>query len=534
MLFNSVPFIAVFLPITLAVCFLLAARVSARAALAWVAFASLVFYAYWRLQDVPVLIGSVCVNYLIGRSLQRRPSKPLLIAGIAANLLLLGYFKYLVFLTVTANAAFGGALSVPQIVLPLGISFYTFQQIAYLVDSHGGAAKEPNPLHYLFFISFFPQLIAGPIVHHKEIMPQLAQPRALQLRLDNLLIGVTIFAIGLAKKVLIADRIAPMADGPFDAAAAGGALSMLEAWAGALGYALQIYFDFSGYSDMAIGLARMVGIRLPVNFASPYKARSIVEFWSRWHVTLTRFLTAYIYNPLAVQATRRRAARGLPLLRKGAAEPGAFLTQLAMPAMTTMLLSGIWHGAGFQFVLWGALHGLYIAVNHAWRMLLRPRLPWRLPAAVANPASVGLTFLAVVLALVFFRAESVAHGWAVLSAMAGANGIVLPPAIAASLGAIDPYLKVTPGHMDFLDPNTAFVLGTLLAVVWVLPNTQEIMAWQGIAVSPGEEPRFTPMPQPDGTVRLSPAFALAVGALASIALLYTASAAPTRFIYFNF
>ncbi|HXV32268.1 MAG TPA: MBOAT family O-acyltransferase, partial [Sinorhizobium sp.] len=365
MLFNSVPFIWVFLPITLAVCFLLSARVSMRAATAWLAFASIVFYGYWRIEDVPVLLGSIGVNYMIGRSLQRRSSRPVLIFGIAANLLLLGYFKYLIFLTVTANAALGDPFAVPRIVLPLGISFYTFQQIAYLVDSHGGAVDRRNPLDYFFFVSFFPQLIAGPIVHHKEIMPQLRTSGALRPHLDHLAIGLTIFAIGLVKKVVIADRIAPLADGPFDAAAAGTALSMLEAGAAAVFFALQIYFDFSGYSDMAIGLARMVGIRLPVNFASPYKAANIIDFWSRWHVTLTRFLTAYVYNPLAVRATRRRAEQGKPLLRRGKAEPAAFLAQLAVPALATMLLSGVWHGAGFQFVLWGALHGIYIVINHA-------------------------------------------------------------------------------------------------------------------------------------------------------------------------
>jgi hypothetical protein len=202
--------------------------------------------------------------------------------------------------------------------------------------------------------------------------------------------------------------------------------------------------------------------------------------------------------------------------------------------MTTMLLSGIWHGAGFQFVLWGALHGFYIAVNHAWRMLVRPLLPWELPSALARPASVCLTFTAVVVALVFFRAQSIAHGWAVLSAMLGANGVMLPPKIAAHLGGISDWMMITPGDMEFLTSNNAFVLFTLLAAVWVLPNTQEIMARQGIAVSPGEEPRSTPMPKAHGTVRLSPVFGLAVGALASIALLYIASAAPTRFIYFNF
>jgi alginate O-acetyltransferase complex protein AlgI len=535
MLFNSIPFIGVFLPITLVVTFLLAARVSSRAALAWLAFASVLFYGYWRVQDVPVLLGSVAVNYLVGRALQRGPNRPLLVLGVGFNLLLLGYFKYLVFLTLTANAALGNPLTVPQIVLPLGISFYTFQQIAYLVDSHGGVVRERHPLDYFFFVGFFPQLIAGPIVHHAEVMPQLRKPAALRFNLDDFSIGLTVFAIGLAKKVVIADRIAPTADGIFDAAAAGESLSLLEGWAGALAYALQIYFDFSGYSDMAIGLGRMVGIRLPVNFASPYKAGSIIEFWSRWHITLTRFLTSYIFNPLSLRAARARAQSGRPPLRRGGVTiPGAFLQLLAIPVFVTMLFSGIWHGAGFQFVLWGALHGIFLAFNHAWRLMVLPRLAWTLPKAVSGPLSVLITFTLVVAALVFFRAESVGHGWAVLKAMIGANGIILPPAIAAKLSALSAVLPIESGYMHFLGPNEVVALFALLLAVWFLPNSQEIMAARGIALSPGEEPAFVKVPAAGGRVRLSPAFGFAVGAFGSLALLYTASVAPTKFIYFNF
>jgi alginate O-acetyltransferase complex protein AlgI len=538
MLFNSIPFIAVFLPITLLVTFLLAARVSSRAALAWLAFASIVFYGYWRIEDVPVLLGSIAANYLIGRKLQERPSRGLLALGIAGNLVLLGYFKYLTFITLTANAALGDPLTVPQIVLPLGISFYTFQQIAYLVDSHGGVVKERHPLHYLFFVSFFPQLIAGPIVHHAEVMPQLRKTAALRFSLDDYSIGLTVFAIGLAKKVVIADRLVPTADGVFDAALDGGALTLIEAWGGALAYALQIYFDFSGYSDMAIGLARMVGLRLPINFASPYKAASIIEFWSRWHITLTRFLTSYIYNPLSLRAARVRAQQGKPpLRRKGAAMPGAYVQILAVPTLVTMLLSGFWHGAGFQFILWGGLHGVFLAVNHGWRLMVLPRMAWRLPRAISRPASVILTFLLVVLALVFFRAESVGHGWAVLTAMLGSNGIVVPPAFMPNLPVISALLPITPGHLDFLSPEEALALLALLGVVWFLPNTQELMAAQGVplSVEAGAEPDLEPARAPLGArLRLSPAFGFAVGVVGSLALLYTASAAPTKFIYFNF
>jgi alginate O-acetyltransferase complex protein AlgI len=535
MLFNSIPFIGIFLPITLAVTFLLAARVSSRAAVGWLAFASVVFYGYWRIQDVPILLGSVAANYLIGRELQLRPSRLLLAIGVGANLLLLGYFKYLVFLTLTANVALGDPFTVPQIVLPLGISFFTFQKIAYLVDSHGGVVKQRHPLDYLFFVSFFPQLIAGPITHHAEITPQLRKPGALRFNVDDFAIGLTVFAIGLAKKVVIADRLAPIADDVFDGAAAGETLTMFDAWGGALAYALQIYFDFSGYSDMAIGLGRMVGIRLPINFASPYKAGSIIEFWSRWHVTLTRFLTSYVYNPLSLRAARTRAELGKPPLRRGrAASAGAFLQLLAIPTIVTMLLSGIWHGAGFQFILWGALHGIFLAINQAWRLMVLPRLPWRLPKLVSRPLSVLFTFSLVVMALVFFRSQSVGHGWDVLTAMLGTNGILLPPGLAAKLSPLSVLLPIQAGHTDFLTPNVVVSLVGLLAAVWFLPNTQEIMARRGIALSPGQEVEYAKTSRFGAPLRLSPALGFAVGAIGSLALLYTASVAPTKFIYFNF
>ncbi|HXV25101.1 MAG TPA: MBOAT family O-acyltransferase [Alphaproteobacteria bacterium] len=533
MLFNSIPFIGVFLPICLVVAFLLAERISSRAALAWLAFASVVFYGYWRIEDVPVLLGSIAFNYVVGRKLQERSNRLMLAAGVAGNLVLLGYFKYLMFLTVTANATLGNPITVPQIVLPLGISFYTFQQIAYLVDSHGGVVKERNFLSYFFFVSFFPQLIAGPIVHHAEVMPQLRRFGMLRFNLDDFSVGLTIFAIGLAKKVVIADRVAPLADGPFDAAAAGVALTMIEAWAGALAFALQIYFDFSGYSDMAIGLARMLGIRLPLNFASPYKAASIIEFWSRWHMTLTRFLTNYIYNPLSLRAARARAEQGrVPLRRRGAAIPGAFAEVLMVPTLATMILSGFWHGAGFQFVLWGGLHGLFLVVNHGWRLMVLPRLGWTLPKSISRPASVLLTFAVVVLTLVFFRADSISHGWMLVTAMLGSNGIMLPPAIASQLSSLSAVLPVLPGHMKFLSPNEGLALLALLAAVWFLPNTQELMSAQGIHMSPEEE--LDPARPERARIRFSPAFGLAAGALGSLAMLYTASAAPTKFIYFNF
>jgi D-alanyl-lipoteichoic acid acyltransferase DltB (MBOAT superfamily) len=339
------------------------------------------------------------------------------------------------------------------VILPLGISFITFQKIAYLVDAYQGKTREYNFLHFCLFVTFFPQLIAGPIVHHREVMPQFNEPRIYRFSYENLAVGVTIFALGLFKKVMIADNIALHATPVFDAAAQGTPLSLLEAWSGALAYTLQLYFDFSGYSDMAIGLGRMFGIRLPVNFYSPYKAANIIDFWRRWHITLSRFLRDYLYIPLGGN-------------RKGP-------VRRYLNLFVTMLLGGLWHGAGWTFVFWGGLHGLYLIINHAWQALRR---------ILGRPAGDGtrvgrwvgriLTFLAVVVAWVFFRAESFPAALAMLRAMAGFEGVVLPLAYQDTLAALAHY-GVAFGHLGHSDGWPLLIV--LLLVVWFAPNTLEIL-----------------------------------------------------------
>ena len=330
MLFNSMEFIAGFLPVVLLGFILLAGSGRQRYAAIWLTLTSLLFYGWWNPAYVPLLIGSMLCNYLIGGALVRRPSRALLILGVTANIALLGYYKYTGFLFGTLDQAFDLGWTVGDIILPLAISFFTFQQIAYLVDAHDGQVNENDFVSYCLFISFFPQLIAGPITHHKEMLSQFKDYDTFAPRLDNISLGLTVFLLGLFKKVIIADPLGAQASPVFAIAADGTVPALYDAWFGALSYTLQIYFDFSAYSDMAIGLALLFGVRLPINFNSPFKAHNVIDYWSRWHMTLTRFLTAYIYNPIVMRITRSRMAAGKPLPRRGKMSLGTFVILVAL------------------------------------------------------------------------------------------------------------------------------------------------------------------------------------------------------------
>ncbi len=424
MLFNSYTFVAVFLPILLVLAWLSGRAGRRDLVVPLLLGASLVFYAWWSLPFLGLLAGSILVNHALGRLILHRASRWQLWLGIAFNLALLGYFKYANFFIAQWNALLGTSVDNPPILLPLAISFFTFQQIAYLVDCRRGEAVRAGLMRYALFVCFFPQLIAGPIVRSTEVMPQLAElGRRLVPRARDLGPALSLFVIGLAKKVLLADNLALYATPVFVAADTGVPVTGAEAWIGALTYTLQLYFDFSGYSDMAIGLAWMFGVRLPVNFLSPYRATSITEFWRRWHITLSRFLRDYLYIPLGGNRRGR--------------------TQQFVNLMLTMLLGGLWHGAGWTFILWGGLHGAYLVINQAWAGVRR-RLGWS-RAAVSRPGRMlawALTFAAVVLALVLFRAETLSGAGALLSATLGLEGFTLPrdyatlaPGLAAPLAA---------------------------------------------------------------------------------------------------
>jgi D-alanyl-lipoteichoic acid acyltransferase DltB (MBOAT superfamily) len=458
MLFNSLPFLLVFLPLSLLLYFLLGQRsgVLAKTALALLSF---VFYAYWDYHYLPLLFGSICLNFYLGgyiaanQANAKATARRFTIIGISINLVLLAFFKYANLLTATAHSLLDLPLLAPHIVLPIGISFFTFTQIAYLVDAYQGKTQESRFWDYALFVSYFPHQIAGPILHHKEMMSQFRLvDRQARWSTELLTVGLSILACGLIKKVLLADSFADIATPVFNAAENGLHITFFEAWAGVTAYALQLYFDFSAYCDMAIGVSLMFGIRLPANFNSPYKSTSIIEFWQRWHITLSRFLRDYLYIPL------------------GGNRNGAFSRYRNL--MITMALGGLWHGASWTFLVWGVLHGTYLIINHLWRAQVKVRstgLLWR-------STSWALTFAAVLLAWVFFRAPTFHGALAMLSSMIGQHGVVLPES-AQKLAAVLPMLSFGGHWLGSVQGGGALAMiafGVLICVG--LPNTQQLFA----------------------------------------------------------
>jgi D-alanyl-lipoteichoic acid acyltransferase DltB (MBOAT superfamily) len=499
MLFTSGEFLFVYLPFTLALFFLISRVAGNTAGAAWLVFASFVFYAYWLPVYTGLLAASVVFNYLLGNFILACPADrqrrrfALLCFAVGTDLLVLGYFKYANFFLDTVAQLSGRPLGALGVILPIGISFFTFTQIAYLADVFAGKVRERNPLHYALFVSYFPHLIAGPVLHHAEMMPQFALPQIYRPRLENFAIGLAFLVVGLAKKVLLADSWTPLADDLFDSPATA-ALQSGEAWRGVLAYTLQIYFDFSGYSDMAVGLSLLIGVRLPYNFNSPYKATSIIDFWRRWHMTLSRFLRDYLYFPL------------------GGNRHGSLRRYLNL--MITMLLGGLWHGASWSFVIWGGLHGVYLAINHAWRFLregLAGRSTAAAPAALriaGRTLAVTLTLLSVVVAWVFFRAHSGAEALRILGSMCAAPASPLAPTHGIELA-------------------TLVSLGGGFAVALMTKNSQQLIdgsltsAVQRIAASGWR------------VVVLAALVGAEVTAIALLALI-SASRSTSEFIYFNF
>jgi alginate O-acetyltransferase complex protein AlgI len=487
MLFNSYPFIFLFLPFTL-LGFGLIGRYSTRrgAALAWLIACSVVFYSIWNPINLLIIAPSIALNYLLALLIRSRlqQAKPdergasgLLIAGLVFNLSFLGYFKYKNFFLDSVNQLVGTQWPLLELVLPLGISFVTFQKIAFLVDVRARTVREFKLLDFLTFVFFFPQLIAGPIVHYRELVPQFAQING-RLNLRDLCVGISLFALGLFKKTVLADNIAPYATGVFEAAERGEPIGLLSAWLGGMAFLLQVYFDFSGYSDMAIGLSRLFGIRLPMNFNSPLKASNIIEFWNRWHVTLTRFLTAYAYSPILLWLTRRRMAAGKRVASNRNSPPGVFALLIAMPTLFTMFLSGLWHGAGINFILWGLLHGVFLTINHAWRQW-RPQWEKKRYEKTMRPWGQVMTLAAVVFAIVLFRARSWEGAKHIMAAMVGQDGVPLPAAVLARLGPVGSWLQAL-GVTEQSSSGTAFVsmtlwVAALLAIALTMPNSQQIL-----------------------------------------------------------
>src|SRR5256714_7789326 len=388
MLFNSPVFLFLFLPATVAAYIAVRQLLGPRAVLALLLVASIFFYGWWNPVYVPLLLGLALFNFLVARGITAYRAMGrsdwvsiLLTVGCVVDLMVLGYFKFTDFFIETANTLFQADFMLQHILLPLGISFFTFQKIAYLVDASRGEVAEHDLLEYCFFVMFFPQLLAGPITHHSEIFSQVKDPWAFAVKPSNFMLGVTIFVIGLFKKVVLADNFAPLVSPAYDAAAAGQPLDFFLAWQGAIAFKFQLYFDFSGYSEMALGAARLFGVQLPLNFNSPYRALNVVDFWRRWHMTLSRFLRDYIYIPLG--GNRRGTGR------------------LYFNLMVTMALSGLWHGAAWHFVLWGSLQGGAMVMNHAWRSVWRPINSWW-----SNTVARFVTFFGLTMLLVTHRAPS--------------------------------------------------------------------------------------------------------------------------------
>ncbi len=478
MLFNSLEFILVFLPAAFLVYFWLNQKRLIQAGKSWLVLASLVFYAWWNVQYLPLILVSILANFAVGSALaksasggSRGPLRPqwLLAAGIAFNLGLLGYYKYADFFLSNLGRLVDAPPDPLGIVLPLAISFFTFTQIAYLVDSYRGKAKEYDLLNYALFVTFFPHLIAGPVVHHREIMPQFAAVANLARRYRNVLLGLMLFSVGLAKKVLIADTFAVWATAGFDQAVT---LNFFEAWATSLSYTFQIYFDFSGYTDMALGAAMLFNIRMPFNFNSPYRATNIQDFWRRWHITLSRFLRDYLYIPLGGS-------------RRG---PGRVYANL----LVTFVLGGLWHGATWMFVLWGCLHGAAMVTHRFWQHLglrMPPMLAWL------------VTFNFINLTWVFFRAQTLDDALKVLRGMAGLDAI----------GSLGPKFASWTGLM-----NSQFEVGVALLGGLVLV----LLRRNSNALLSGARP---------GVVS-----AVAYGLLAAVSLLTLMASKYSEFIYFNF
>lgn len=518
MLFNSFTFIGVFLPITLILWFFLKRVCGMRVALAGLILASFVFYATWKLSFLFVLLGSISVNFWLAQKIlqandavQQSPknhAKFWLRIGLVFNLAVLFYFKYAYFFASNLYQLFDQATPFHPIILPLAISFVTFQKIAYLVDCYRGEVKNHRLLDYLFFVSFFPQLIAGPIVHHRPLIMQidpLHNPLLLDLRAFSA--GLAFFAIGLFKKVVLADSLAQFANSAFKLSS-DGILNMMQAWQGALAYSLQLYFDFSGYSDMAIGLALLFGFKLPINFLSPYKADSMIEFWRRWHITLSNFLRDYLYIPLGGNRTGQLARyRNI---------------------FITMLLAGLWHGAAWTFVLWGMLHGLLLLANHVWRKCF--------PATknLFKPFFIACTFLYVTLAWVLFRAsdlQSALHFYHSMFDFSSFTQIQL-------INTHD--LAALSESFVAAHATTAWLwISVGLCIVMLLPNTASLLRYDA---TPNQTYQLQIIPegksesgtQPESHFGRQLGLGILSGVCFWLAIKWIAVRPATEFLYFNF
>jgi alginate O-acetyltransferase complex protein AlgI len=469
------------------------------------AICSLIFYASWGPWPLTILIASMSLNYA-GRTIMTRLTSPVgskrvvaLSVIVVGNLSALATFKYVDLFAGTAAHLMGQAYQPSTLLVPLGISFYTFQEIVLAVDAYRGTPRV-GFLKYVLFICFFPHLVAGPLVHHREMVPQFSR---IEIRWHDVTIGLSLFAIGLTKKICVADPLSPIVHSVFDTNVA--ALQIGWAWAGSLAYAFQIYFDFSGYSDMALGLGRLFGIKLPINFYSPYKAQNIAEFWRRWHMTLSRFLREYIYIPL------------------GGNKHG--LARRNVNLMIVMLAGGLWHGSNWTFVVWGGLHGLFLVIHQLWRKMTSVRFP--------NGLAVSLTFLCVTFAWVPFRADSISRTLGIWSAMLGCRGVEKTGGLVGLVGAARVMIDTVGSSL----PPAIALAGTLVwlfILVWiccVAPNSAEMLQLE----HPWPGGKHFPSPKPSRVVMWRPTFAWggAIGLMFGLAM-FLSRQLPQEFLYWKF
>lgn len=501
MVFSSLEFIYLFLPPTL-IGFLILRHFRLETAIIWwLIAASVAFYAWWSPLHVVLLMGSVLSNYWLHKLLLVHRNKTFLVLGITGNLLLLGWFKYADFAIQNLAAAFGLEVASLGIVLPLAISFFTFQQISFLLDTWNNKLLVCDFKRYVLFVTFFPQLIAGPIVLQKDTIPQFHMSVFGNRLWLNLAIGSTLFTIGLFKKIVLADGIAPVANAVFAAADAGQTIPTDAAWMGTMAYTFQIYFDFSGYCDMALGLARMFGIKLPINFCSPYKALSITDFWRRWHITLSRFLRDYLYIPLGGNRSGILGRHGNLII--------------------TMLLGGLWHGAGWNFVIWGGLHGTYLTANHVWRSTTSEiSFVQKIPTPVTAVLSWALTMFAIMLAWVFFKAETFGGAFSIVQALFAWQ---------------DQQIVQSSSKLIADVPFTGFLLGAMIIVVTCLPNSIELVKNYQPVIGTLQELKDTTLGWSRFIWRPAPSWgvALCVGGCIAMLQLYRLNDL-TEFIYYNF
>lgn len=511
MLFNSYEFLLLFLPITLLVTVLLQRKVSKTYHELWLIFCSIFFYAWWEVSYLIFLTASIVINYEIVKQFRNEHSyfmaKTWLRLGFIFNLGLLAYFKYSNFFIDIINSLYHTQTSFNKIGLPLAISFVTFQQIAFLVDEYRNSKSSFTFAQYTLFITFFPQLIAGPIVYLSKIIPQYTTRLGLCVTSRSLSLGLSLFCFGLFKKVIIADSFEPYSQDVFSAAYHQAQLTFIEAWGGALCYSFQLYFDFSGYSDMAIGLARMFNIVLPINFDSPYKSKSIIEFWRRWHITLSDFLKNYLYIPLG--------GNRLGVIRKN------------VNLLITMLLGGLWHGAGYTFIIWGFMHGIALVVNHLWHdMLQKVQLDSLFNLRLYKIVAQLLTFIFVVYAWVFFRANDLDSALLIVKAMSKVNGLVLPEHYYHFLYRLGFSPEWLPGSMGtigyFKGTKELLLLACGFCLAWALPNTKSLFLSGSYSQKGGDSLTWSPSVIWSGLI-----------ALMSVAILLNLTKMST-FLYYQF